>query len=270
MSHGRGLIEQVAAATGTVMSTGGPMRIEDVAHALYMSRSTLQRRLADGGTCFTEIRRGTQVRVALDRLTSGASCAQAARAVGLTVDHLCRIVTADTGIRPREIARASALATRARRWKRSAPPRFGTRLYAERVKRWHALEAELDVLLASIPASGHPLSAWASRTRRAGRRPDYRRGSYRARAHAARQRERMIEAASMEAWWTRLQELQHQRQQPQRPQRQRFQPHSQRRQPGRDPGDAVSIENLNAYIARLFEGSEAPRISVYAREAVHR
>jgi AraC-like DNA-binding protein len=245
MNHGRGLIEQVAASTAAIMSTGGPTRIEDVAYALYMSRSTLQRRLADSGTCFTEIRRGTQVRVALDRLTSGASCAQAARAVGLTVDHLCRIVTVDTGIRPREIARASALAARARRWKRSAPPRFGTRLYTERAKRWHALETELDVVLAPIPASGHPLSAWASRTRRACRRPDYRRGPYRARAHAARQRERTIEAAerrSMEAWWTRFRELQR--------------------------------ENLNAYIAQLFHGSEAPRIgvglNVDTREVVHR
>jgi AraC-like DNA-binding protein len=188
-------IEQVRKATMASVAAGAPARIEEVAAVLFVSRSTLQRRLAAGGTSFTEIRREARVRVALCRLTSGSSCARTAREVGLSGDHLCRLITLETGVRPRDIARACELATRARRWRRATPPRSGTRLYAERRSRWRALEAELQELLEPISASGHPLSAWAHRMRRAGRRPDFRRGVYRARARSSRRKERTQRAA---------------------------------------------------------------------------
>ncbi len=98
-----------------------------------MSRSTLQRRLAACGMSFTDVRRQAAVSIALGRLMSGASCASAARTVGLSVDHLCRLITAHVGLRPSEIARACELAERARRWRSSTPPRSGTRLYASRI-----------------------------------------------------------------------------------------------------------------------------------------
>ena len=232
MSSEQALVRQVRDTITAFVAAGGPARIGDVAGALFVSRSTLQRRLATSGLSFTELRQQVRVQVALRRLTSGASCAGAARAVGLTGDHLCRLITVYAGVRPREIARACHLAARAQRWRRSTPPHSGSRLYAKRMRRWQAVEAELGVLLAPIPSSGHPLSAWARRVRHAGRRPDYRRGPYRTRVRAARRHERAAYAAErrrIDAWWAEF----------------------QRTQLDVHPRDVVSLENLDLYIDRL-------------------
>lgn len=214
--------------------------IDDVAAALFMSRSTLQRRLAVCCTSFTDVRRQAAVSISLGRLTSGASCASAARTVGLSADHFCRLITAHVGLRPSEIARACLLAERARRWRSSTPPRSGTRLYTSRINDWRALETELKVLLAPIPNSGHPLSSWAHRVARASRRPDYRAGSYRRRVRAARRGERAAQAAErrrMDAWWAEF----------------------QRTRLGTDPRDVVSLENLDVYMARALESVAVAR-----------
>lgn len=208
MSDQSGFAGEVRRVTTAVVQAGGGARIEDVAASLFMSRSTLQRRLAAQDTSFTEIRCQARVKVALAQLTSGASCASAARSVGLTGEHLCKLMIARIGLRPLEVARAARLSARARRWRRSTPPRSGTRLYRDRIIRWQALEAEVLALLAPIPSAGHPLSAWARRTRRVTARPDYRSGKFRTRVRAARRKERKKrEAARREinAWWARFQ-----------------------------------------------------------------
>ena len=249
VSHefGAGIRQAGSETTTAFVAAGGPARIGDVAGALFMSRSTLQRRLATSGLSFTELRRQVRVQVALRRLTSGASCAGAARAVGLTGDHLCRLITCYAGVRPREIARACQLAARAQRWRRSTPPRSGSRLYAKRMRRWQAVEVELGVLLAPIPSSGHPLSAWARRVRHAGRRPDYRRGPYRTRVRAARRHERAAYAAErrrIDAWWAQF----------------------QRTQFDVSDDDIVWLGNLDVYIARRVDPVSGVDIASAARE----
>ena len=196
---------KVREATVALLLSFAAAPIDDAAAAVFMSRSTLQRRLAACGMSFTDVRRQAAVSIALGRLMSGASCASAARTVGLSVDHLCRLITAHVGLRPSEIARGlRTRLRRARRWRSSTPPRSGTRLYASRINGWRALEAELKVLLAPIPGSGHPLSGWALRVARSSCRPDYRAGSYRRRVRAARRGERAARAAErmrrMDAW----------------------------------------------------------------------
>jgi AraC-like DNA-binding protein len=240
---------EVLAAVRASVSAGSSTRIEDVAARLYISRSTLQRRLAERKTSFTELRREARVEVALKRLSAGSSCANAAVYVGLTGDHLCRLITDHVGLRPRQIARANQLSARADRWRRSIPLRSDSRQYIEQMRRWKALEDELAVILAPIPRSGHPLSAWARRISQMARRPDYRKGHYRARVRAARQRERAALAAErrrVDAWWAEL----------------------QRTQLGIDHRDVVSLENLDIYIARFVNPVSHLRASRGSRDQV--
>jgi len=207
MNARRPFTAEVEQTTTALVRAGATTRIEDVALALYVSRATLQRRLAREGESFTEIRKRSRVAVAITELTHGASCARAAARVGLSGEHLCRLVRQRTGLRPKEIVRASGLAARAQRWRLSKPPRSGSRLYWERSRRWRALEAEVRMLLAPVPATGHPLSSWARRTIDTCARPDYRTGRYRARVHAARSAERRAREAErrrLDAWLRKL------------------------------------------------------------------
>lgn len=204
MNARRPFTAEVEQATTAFVRAGATARIEDVAAKLYVSRATLQRRLAREDESFTEIRKRSRVTVAVAELTHGASCASAAAKVGLSGEHLCRLVSQRTGLRPREIVRASSLAARAQRWRRSTPPRSGSRLYWERSRRWQALEVEVQTLLAPVPDIEHPLSGWARRTLRMCVRPDYRTGRYRARVRAARsaeRREREAERELLDRWW---------------------------------------------------------------------
>jgi AraC-like DNA-binding protein len=207
MNARRPFTAEVERITTAFVHSGATARIKDVADALYVSRATLQRHLAREGETFTEIRRRSRVTVAITELTHGASCARAATRVGLSGEHLCRLVSQRTGLRPKEIVRASSLAAQAQRWRRSKPPRSGSRLYWERSRRWRVLEAEVRMLLEPVPATGHPLSSWARRTIRMCVRPDYRTGRYRARVHAARSAERRAREAErrrLDAWLRRL------------------------------------------------------------------
>jgi AraC-like DNA-binding protein len=207
MNARRPFAADVERTTTAIVRAGTPARIEDVAAALYVSRATLQRRLAREGESFTEIRKRSRVTVAITELTHGASCARAAAKVGLSGEHLCRLVRQRTGLRPKEIVRASSLAARAQQWRRSKPPRSGSRLYWERSRRWRELEAEVRMLLAPVPATAHPLSGWARRTIHMCARPDYRTGRYRARVHAARSAERRAREAErrrLDAWLRKL------------------------------------------------------------------
>lgn len=182
---------------------GTMLHVEDVAESLYLSRSTLQRTLEDLDTTFTRLRRQVRVDVALERLTAGESCTSTAAYVGLSTDHLCKLVTEYADLTPRQIARACELADRVRRWRRSAPPRADTSLYWKQLEQWRAIDAELGALVADL-SPGHPLAAWARKLRRSTQRPDYRRGRYRARVRAERRREqaRLLMQLRRAATWS--------------------------------------------------------------------
>jgi AraC-like DNA-binding protein len=173
-----------------------PLHIDDVASDLYVSRSTLQRVLADHGTTFTKLRQRAQIEIALGRLTEGKSCASTAVHVGLSRDHMSRLIAEHTDLTPRQIARVCQLADRLRRWRRSVPPRANTKLYFTQLKRWRAAETELGRLIADIPA-GHPLTQWTNDIRRAVQRPDFRRRRYRTKVRAERRREEAVFTAQL-------------------------------------------------------------------------
>jgi AraC-like DNA-binding protein len=186
---------------------GASLRIEEIAASLFISRSTLQRAMADQGATFTAVRQRAQVEVAIEHLTTGSSCTYTAAQVGLSSDHLCKLVTDYVGLTPRQITRAWQLADRVRRWRRSVPPRANTKLYFRRLERWKKIDAELEQILATI-SPGHPLARWARRLRQSAQRPDYRRGKYRARVRSERRRERAELAARIRqatVWWTQRQ-----------------------------------------------------------------
>jgi AraC-like DNA-binding protein len=178
----------VRSAIRVQLETGPGLRVEDVAGRIYVSKSTLQRALAQEATTFTDLRRQVRAEVAIERLTGGATCTSAAAYVGLSRDHMCKLVSDYTGLTPRRIVRARRLAERARRWRRSVPPPARSWFYAERLQRWRAIEAELGRLVADIPEDS-PLAEWAQRLHHSARRPDYRSGRYRKLVAAERRRE---------------------------------------------------------------------------------
>src|SRR5215218_9729116 len=83
----------------------GTKRIEVVAQELHVSRSTLQRRLADQGTDFTALRKTVQAEVALGQLMDGRRVTTAARRALISPDHLRQFVREETGLTPGQIAR---------------------------------------------------------------------------------------------------------------------------------------------------------------------
>ena len=188
MACDRPTLSEVRHAIGARIYAGSTLRIEDVAGSLYISKSTLQRTLQGMDTTFTEQRRQVQVEVALKRLINGASCASAAFYVGLSGDHLCKLVSQRVILTPRQIVRACQLADRGRRLRYAAPPPAGTRLYFKQLERWRAIDAELERILADLPSEGE-LAGWARKLRRLTRRPDYRRRRYRSIVRAARRKE---------------------------------------------------------------------------------
>jgi hypothetical protein len=179
---------EVEKAIKARLHAGASLHVEDIAMCLYVSKSTLQRTLAERSTTFTQVRRQVQVKVAVERLSGGASCAGTAAHVRLSADHMCKLVTEYTDLTPRQIVRACQLAERVRRWRRSAPPPADSKLYFTRLERWRAIDDELARLVANLSPDS-PLAAWAEKLHRSARRPDYRRGRHRARARAERRRE---------------------------------------------------------------------------------
>jgi AraC-like DNA-binding protein len=104
----------------------GRSGIVDVAQIASTSTSTLQRALADRGTCFSVLRRRVRVNIALRLLTNGKSLRLAASEVALTPDHLSVILKEETGLCPRQIIRATELRNRVARWQKQGPPSYGS------------------------------------------------------------------------------------------------------------------------------------------------
>jgi AraC-like DNA-binding protein len=207
----RPTLREVQGAICDRLHAGAMLHVEDIAESLYVSKSTLQRTLADLDTTFTQLRRQVQVEVAIKRLTGGASCTSTAAYVGLSSDHMCKLVAEYADLTPRQIVRACQLAGRVQRWRRSVPPRANTKLYFKQLERWRAIDAEIEQLVAGL-ASGHPLAAWAHKLRQSTQRPDYRRGRYRTRVRAQRRRDEvrfmalLRQAATNRTQWQREQD----------------------------------------------------------------
>jgi AraC-like DNA-binding protein len=189
VSVGQPFLDQVSGAIRERLRAGRKLGVEDIAGSLYLSRSALQRRLRERATTFSQLRREVRVEVAIERLTRGESCSSAANHVGLSRDHLCKLVYEYADLTPRQIVRACQLSARVQRWRRSVPPQAGTKLYYKRLEHWRAINAEVEQLLAGL-SDGHPLAAWGRELRRVIRRPDYRRQPHRKQVRTERQREK--------------------------------------------------------------------------------
>lgn len=167
----------------------GRSGIVDVAQIASTSTSTLQRALADRGTCFSVLRRRVRVNIALRLLTNGKSLRLAASEVALTPDHLSVILKEETGLCPRQIIRATELRNRVARWQKQGPPSYGSPLYYRQRREWQQIDAELTALLADLSAT-HPLAKWAKALLVGIERPDYRKQPYRDDLRSRRRRER--------------------------------------------------------------------------------
>jgi AraC-like DNA-binding protein len=152
------------------MLLGGFPPITDVARRLYLSRSTLQRVLAESGLTFTGLRRDVRVEFAAELLARGASWSETAERVGLGRDHLSRLIKQRFNVRPHQIERVNTLAgTLTRATIRSA--RTGRLLSTRGEQQWRELETEVEEVLRRLPSGSHGLSAWERRVRRRVRWP---------------------------------------------------------------------------------------------------
>jgi AraC-like DNA-binding protein len=182
VSSSRPQPKQVEAAIREAFQRGHA-GIEDVAQILCVSRSTVERSLAqplDGreATDFTQLRNVLRVSIALDLLTSGVPIRNVAERVCVSADHLTVLVRRAVGLAPGEISRAILLRGRVSAWKREGPLRPGTMLYRKRLREWDRIDAQMVALLGDLDAS-HPLAAWAKALLTDLERPDYRREPFR-------------------------------------------------------------------------------------------
>jgi AraC-like DNA-binding protein len=186
MQETRGSIKEVEAAIETALARGRT-GVDDVAQILFVSRSTLQRRVKPDS--FTAIRQRVQLRVALDGLKSGREAGHVAKEVALSRDHLRILVKRATGLTPARILQAASLASRLQAWKVQVPPPSGTYAYRRRIDQWDQCDRRLDTILGDIKA-GNPLAPWAMRLLVSVERPDNRLRPNRERIQEARKRER--------------------------------------------------------------------------------
>lgn len=197
-------IGEIETGIATALSRGRT-NIEDVAQILFLSKSTLQRRLRPES--FTSVRRRVQLRLALNVLQDGREVGVAAQEVALSRDHLRTLIKEETGLTPFQIVHAARLASRLGMWKDQIPPRAGTAAYRRRIEQWDQADRKLQTILGDIDAK-NPLSTWAKRTLVAAQRPDNRRRSNRLRIEESRKRqrdrwkaEREQEEIDLDAWF---------------------------------------------------------------------
>lgn len=121
-----------------------------VARALSCSESTLHRTLRRHGTTFAVERNRIRTEVAIESLKAGTPVASVARRVEVTPDYLRRLIVAEVGMTPVQIARAATLAHDL-----AKPPRTFSDLSRRREE-----ERRLDDLVGDLPAQ-HALAGWA-------------------------------------------------------------------------------------------------------------
>lgn len=190
--------------------TGRALTVDSVAADLHCSRSTLQRQLFLAGTTYSIQLRKVRALVAVKVIMGGASAATAARQVGLSPDHLRRLLLDECGIGPAGLRRCREIRRTFDLWTKH-PADSGTRLYRRRLSAWSRLRSELDRHLGPI-AENSPLRGWADQQLAASKRPDFRTGLFRQHARAERARERAQASAWMDdaLAWLRLHDLQRQ------------------------------------------------------------
>lgn len=176
---------------------GRPLTIHSIAADLHCSRSTLQRQLFVAGTTYSIQLRRIRALVAVKAIMGGASATAAAGRVGLSSDHLRKLLLDECGIGPAGLRRCREIRRTLDRWTLH-PAESGTRLYRKRLHAWSRLRAELRRHLGPIPPNS-PLRRWADQQLAASNRPDFRTGSFRQRARAERAREDAESAAWMHA-----------------------------------------------------------------------
>jgi AraC-like DNA-binding protein len=181
----------------------GRKSIDDVAQLLFVSASTLQRRLAHEDTTFTEVRQRVQVEVALELLTKGKAAASVAEEVCLSTDHLCVLVRRAADLTPLQIVRAATLTASVQRWRRSGPPTYGSPLYLTQFRKWRSIDRELRELLEDLDAS-HPLADWAKQMLTMVARPDFRRQPHRRRIRTERAKEQARQRARLDEFFTAI------------------------------------------------------------------
>lgn len=186
MQKARGQIGEVEAAIETALARGRT-GIDDVAQILFVSKSTLQRRVKPHN--FTAVRQHVQLRLALDGLKSGREAGSVAKEVALSRDHLRVLVKKVTGLNPAQIVQASRLASRLQAWKAQVPPPSGTYAYRRRIDQWDQADHKLEAMLGDIGPE-NPLAPWAKGLLVAVERPDNRRRPNRERIQEARRREK--------------------------------------------------------------------------------
>ena len=173
--------------------TYGRTSADDVAQILAVSRSTIERALAEPvgsrkPTDFTSLRRQARLKIGLPLLMNGESVRSIAEEVCLSPDHLTVIIREETGLTPKQIIRAARLGKKIEAWKREGPVHQGTTLYRMRLREWDRIDTELTNLLGDLGAL-HPLAQWAKRLLVNLERPDYRRQPHRDVVRANRKRE---------------------------------------------------------------------------------
>jgi AraC-like DNA-binding protein len=173
---------------------GRPLTIDSIAGDLHCSRSTLQRQLFLAGTTYSVQLRKVRALVGVKAIMGGASAAAAARQVGLSSDHLRKVLLDECGIGPVGLRRCREIRRTFRLWTLH-PAESGTRLYRKRLHAWSQLRGELHRHLGPIPPNS-PLRRWADQQLAASNRPDFRSGPFRQRARAERAHER----AELTAW----------------------------------------------------------------------
>jgi AraC-like DNA-binding protein len=85
--------------------TGRPLTVESVAADLHCSRSTQQRQLFVAGTTYSVQLRKVRALVAVKAIMGGANATAAARQVGLSPDHLRKLLLDECGIGPAGLRR---------------------------------------------------------------------------------------------------------------------------------------------------------------------
>lgn len=173
--------------------------LEEVAADLLSSRSQVQRALADAGTTFSDVLFRLRVQLATDLLIrQRRSAREAAQAVGVAPDHLRTLLLRGLGVSPGEIKRVLAKVDKASRWRRTAPPPYGTVLYRKRRRDWTILQRDVERLVSDIPVES-PIYGWSREVLRQTRRPDFRRSPHRDLIRATRHEEQMQIIALLEA-----------------------------------------------------------------------
>lgn len=179
--------------------------ITELACIMHTSRAALQRDFQAHGTSFIRELRHVRVERAVVELVQKRRSAKAtADLLGVSPDHLCRILRDAYGLTAYQLIRVRTLDLQLRRWNAELPPRPGSALYRRRREQWDRADQELQRILGDLP-HGHLLADWAKKVLVSAARPDLRTREQRTRIKARRRRAAEQREASLAAFLADLQ-----------------------------------------------------------------